>query len=209
MRLTALSEAPASDTCHVDISIIVVQPPASTLRAMMIRRPVRVCLMTDTLCAAGVELQLLLLLKWLDRKKIFPCLCLLDGSDPKSRALEPHECPVIRLGIQRLRHVRSAVAAWRLACFLRQERIDVMHPLVPDSLYFAAPVAKIAGVPCLAGFRVGIEPWRDSGHHRFVRRIYHMLDGIVANCEACRSAAIAEQGVAADSVAIIPNGIDL
>lgn len=169
-------------------------------------RPLRICFVIDRLSTAGIELQLLLLLKWLDRSVFLPVLCVLDGTDDQSRSLEPADCPVIRLGIRRLRHTRSIVAALRFARFLRRERIDIVHALHPDSLYFSTLVAKMAAVRCVAGFRVGLGQW---SHQLFARSIYRLVDGTVANCEACRQAVIAEQGASPDSITIIPNGVDL
>ena len=63
-------------------------------------RPVRVCFMIDKLFPAGIELQLLMLIKQLDRSRVEPSLCLLDGCDELTRSLEPKDCPVIRLGVR-------------------------------------------------------------------------------------------------------------
>jgi glycosyltransferase involved in cell wall biosynthesis len=165
--------------------------------------------MIDKLFPAGIELQLLVLMRHLDRSRVAPYLCLLDGTDEQTRALEPNDCPVIRLGVQHLCRPASLWAALRLARFLRRERIDVLHPLFHDSFYFGVPVAKAARVPCIAGFRVDLGYWmtpRDRSVGRFLSR---WVDGAVANCEACREALIADLGVPAESVAIIPNGVDL
>ncbi len=172
-------------------------------------RPLRVCFMVDKLFPAGIELQLLLLVKWLDRSRVIPSLCLLDGTDDLSRSLEPDDCPVIRLGVRRLRAARSIPAAWRLARFFRREKIDIVHPLFPDSLYFGATVAKIARVPCVAGFRVGLDSWEYEKYPRFARLAHRAVDGTVTNCDACRQAVIADHGAVPESVAIIPNGVDL
>ena len=44
-------------------------------------------------------------------------------------------------------------SGWRV---LPAEKIDLVHPLFPDSLYFGTIVAKLAGVPCVAGFQVSL-----------------------------------------------------
>src|SRR3982751_4073933 len=70
--------------------------------------PVRVCFMIDRLTRAGTETQLLALIRELDRAKVRPSLALLDGEDDLSRALEPADCPVIRLGVRRLVEIGRA-----------------------------------------------------------------------------------------------------
>ena len=177
--------------------------------AIALNRPLRVCFMIDKLFPAGIELQLLLLIKHLDRSRVIPHLCLLDGTDQQTRSLEPKDCPLIRLGVRHLCRPSSLPAAFRLARFLRREKVNVVHPLFPDSLYFGTVVAKLARVPCVAGFQVSLGYWmtpRDRWFGTFVNR---WVDGTVANCEACRQAVVAEWGVPAESVTIIPNGVDL
>src|SRR5215470_1581673 len=73
--------------------------------------PVRVCFMIDRLSRAGTESQLLALIRELDRAKVRPSLVLLDGEDDLSRALEPADCPVIRLGVRKLFSPRAMSAA--------------------------------------------------------------------------------------------------
>ena len=63
---------------------------------------VRVCFMIDRLTRAGTESQLLALIRELDRSRVHPSLVLLDGEDDLSRALEPADCQVLRLGVRKL-----------------------------------------------------------------------------------------------------------
>lgn len=172
-------------------------------------RPLRVCFVIDRLYPAGIELQLLLLIKRLDRSRVVPMLCLLDGTDEQTQSLEPKECPVIRLGVRHLCRPSSIAPAFRLASFLRRERVDLVHPLFPDSLYFGTIVAKLSGVPCVAGFQVSIGYWMTTRDRWFGRLVNRWVDATVANCEACRQAVVRDWRVPPDSVTIIPNGVDL
>jgi glycosyltransferase involved in cell wall biosynthesis len=172
-------------------------------------RPVRVCFMIDKLFPAGIELQLLLLIKQLDRSKVEPSLCLLDGTDELTRSLEPKDCPVIRLGVRHLMRPSSIPPAFRLARFFRREKIDLVHPLFPDSLYFGTLVAKLAGVPCVTGFQVSLGYWMTRRDRWFGTWVNKWVDATVANCEACRCAVVADWRVPSNSVTIIPNGVDL
>src|SRR5438552_6652281 len=80
-------------------------------------RPVRVCFMIDELYTGGTESQLLALIRALDRTRVHPSLCLLRGERPGSRALEPDDCPVLRLGVGSLCHPATLGKARRLAQF--------------------------------------------------------------------------------------------
>src|SRR5215510_7993958 len=89
--------------------------------------PVRVCFMIDRLSRAGTESQLLALIRELDRTKVQPTLVLLDGEDDLSRALEPANCPVLRLGVRKLFGLRAANAARQLRAFFKLTRPDVLQ----------------------------------------------------------------------------------
>lgn len=166
--------------------------------------------MLDELGVAGIECQLLLLLKHLDRAQVQPYLCLLRGQGEHSQKfVELDGRPVLRLEVGSLLRPSTLPKAMRFARFLRRERIDVLHPLFHDSLYFGAPVAKLAGVPCVVRFRVDLNYWMKL-HDRWVSRILSsLLDATVANCEACKQAAIRDEWAPPESVKIIPNGLDL
>src|SRR5262245_57884108 len=109
-------------------------------------RPIRVCYMIDELNTAGTETQLLALIRRLDRARVRPSLCLLRGDNPRSRALEPDCCPVLRLGVGSLCRPATLFKAGQLARFLRRERIDVLQVYFPDSTYLGVPIARLAGV---------------------------------------------------------------
>ncbi len=107
-------------------------------------RPVRVCFMIDRLAAAGTETQLLALIRCLDRSNVQPFLCLLDGEDEQSKALELNDCTILRLGIRRLFRLLTVSKAWELSRFLKRERIDITQPYFPDSTYVGV-LADLAG----------------------------------------------------------------
>ena len=71
--------------------------------------PVRVCFMIDRLTRAGTETQLLALIRELDRTHVRPSLVLLDGEDALSLALEPADCPTVRLGVRKLASIGAIV----------------------------------------------------------------------------------------------------
>src|SRR5262245_16318302 len=98
-------------------------PPVSLPAA----EPVRVSFMIDRLSRAGTESQLLALIREVDRSRVSPSLVLLDGEDDLSQALEPADCPVLRLGVRRLFSVGAARAARRLRAFWREHRPNVLQ----------------------------------------------------------------------------------
>ena len=170
----------------------------------------RTCFVIDNLNRAGTESQLLMLIKHLDRQRIEPHLCLLDGQGEASRALEPDGCPVLRLGVQRLRSLRAARAGRQFRRYLKENRIDVVQTYFIDSTRFAAPIARLAGC-AVFGSRRNIGHWvtpKDRRIARFYNRWF--IDKIIVNCEAARLSLVEQENIRSDNdVVIIPNGIEL
>src|SRR5262249_43204238 len=131
-----------------------------------------------------------------------------EGEDAASRALEPEDCPVLRLGVRRLARLRTIPRAWRLARFLRRERIDVLQVYFPDSTYFGTLVGRLAGVPRLVRTRNNLGYWL-TPRHRWLGRVCNLFtDATVANCAACRDAVIRDEAAPVQSVVVVPNGIE-
>ncbi|MBN2292943.1 MAG: glycosyltransferase [Pirellulales bacterium] len=177
---------------------------------MFIEKSIRVCFVIDNLSQAGTEMQLLLLLKHLDRERVQPYLCLLDGEEDSSRQLEPNDVPVIRLGVHSLISLFAIRQAHRLWRYLRQNKIDVVQTFFYDSTLFAAPLAKAAGVRAVFGSRRSIGHWM-KGEDDSIAKMFNRLfiDKIIANCEAARQSIIVQEKVNPDNVVVIHNGIVL
>jgi glycosyltransferase involved in cell wall biosynthesis len=172
-------------------------------------RPVRVCFMIDRLAVAGTESQLLALIRRLDRGRVRPFLCLLDGEDAASRSLEPEDCPVLRLGVHSLCRPRAVGAAFRLARFLRRESVDVLQIYFPDSTYLGVLAGRAAGVPFIVRTRNNLGHWLTPAH-RLLGRLYNRLTTLtVANCEAARQALLRDEQPPPESVVVLENGVDL
>ena len=176
---------------------------------MISARPPHVCFVVENLLPAGTELWIRRLVERLDRRRIRPFLCLTDGGGSQSHGLEPADCPVLRLGLPSLRTPRTWVAARRLSAFLRQESVDIVQVHHADPTYLGVPVARWTGVPRIVQSKYDTGYWLrgvDLWLHRGMRR---WVDATVANCEACREAAVVQERAPRQEVAVIENGISL
>jgi glycosyltransferase involved in cell wall biosynthesis len=169
----------------------------------------RICFMIDRLVPAGTESQLLALIRHLDRRRFQPYLCLLDGMDSTSRALEPNDCPVLRLGVDSWTRPRILTGAWRLIRFLRGERIEVLQTYFPDSTYLGVPAGRLAGVPTIVRTRNNLGHWLTPAHRRLGRVLNRLVTATVANCAAGRRSLLAEERPPPRSVFVLENGVDL
>ena len=172
-------------------------------------QPVRVCFMIDRLSRAGTETQLLALLRKLDPEKVRPSLVLLDGEDDLSRALEPAECPVIRLGVRKLISYRAATAARRLQAFWREQRPDVLQTYFLDAAYFGAPLAKLTGIPQVVRVRNNLGYWLDGKHRMLGRLIQPFVNLTLTNTAAGKQTLVTNEGHRAKDVEVLENGVDL
>lgn len=174
------------------------------------REPIRVCFLIDRLFRAGTELQLLGLLQTLDQSRVRPYLCLLDGEDAVSRSLEPTDLPVMRLGIQSLRHPSTWRKAMEFWSFLRRERIEIIQTYFEDSSFFGVPLARLAGVHRVVRTRFRLTDERLPAISFWTARLINrFVTAVVANSEACGKSIIADEWVRPQMVQVISNGIDL
>lgn len=176
------------------------------MRAMT---PIRVCFLIDELATAGTETQLLALIRQLDRSRVLPYLVLLRGNSELSRALEPGDCPVLRLGVGSLRHPATVFRAWSFVQFLWRERIDVVQVYFPDSTYFGVPAAWIAGVRHRIRTRNNIGHWLTPLHRRLGRALNPLTTRTITNCSAARDALLRDEQPPSDRVIVLENGVDL
>jgi glycosyltransferase involved in cell wall biosynthesis len=173
------------------------------------RGPVRVCFLIDELSRAGTETQLVALIQHLDRQRVAPYLCLLRGDKRSSRALEPDACPILRLNVRSLRAPAALGAAVRLARYLRRNRIEVLQVYFRDSAYFGVLVGRLAGVGCIVRTRNNLGYTLTRLDCRLGRLCNHLVDYTLANCAACRDAAVAEEGQPRKAAVVMENGVDL
>jgi L-malate glycosyltransferase len=181
-----------------------VPPPTTT----PVAAPVRVCFMIDRLSRAGTESQLLALIRELDRSKVLPTLVLLDGEDDLSRALEPADCPMIRLGVCRLVSLGAARAASRLRAFWREHRPDVLQVYFLDAAYFGAPLAKLSGIRKVVRVRNNLGYWVDRKHRVLGRLVSPFVNATLTNTPAGKQTLVEQEGHRPERVVVLENGVD-
>jgi glycosyltransferase involved in cell wall biosynthesis len=170
--------------------------------------PVRVCYMIDRLTVAGTESQLLALIRTLDRRRIRPSLVLLDGEDDVSRALEPADCPTLRLGVRKLASLRAVRATSRLRAFWHDHRPDVLQVYFPDSTYLGAPVARLCGIRNVLRVQNNLGYWVTGRHRVLGRLVRPLLSATLTNSEAGRAAIVGQEHLRPDRVVVLENGVD-
>lgn len=165
--------------------------------------------MIDNLNRAGVETQLVKIINQLDRSKIEPYLSILASRTDFAASFVPDDCPVFWLGLTSMRRPSAVGHAWRLARYLRQNKIDVLHLDLPGSTLFGIPVGWLARVPYLVRTRRDMGYWMGK-IDRLTGRLYsHLVDMTITNCRACRESVIEIERAKPESITILNNDIDL
>jgi len=170
--------------------------------------PIRVSFAVDDLSRAGTEMQLLALIDHLDRDDVQPSLVLLNGESEASRALEPKDCPVLRLGLSRLVGLGTPAAARRLRGFWKNRRPDVLQSYFLDSAYFTVPIAKAMGVPHVVRVRNNLGYWLTPRHRLLNNLLAPAVSRVLTNSDEGRMALIAS-GTPDRKVVVLENGVDL
>ena len=170
---------------------------------------VKVCFLIDNLSRAGTETQLLALIRTLDRRRVEPLLVLLDGENEASRMLEPADCPVLRLGVGKLIGRRAVAAAGQFRAFLRHHRPDVLQAYFLDSAYFGVPLARWCGVRKILRVRNNLGYWLTLKHRVLNKFIGRWVDATITNSDEGAAALVGREGVPADRVTVLGNGVDL
>jgi len=168
-----------------------------------------ICFMIDRLILAGTETQVLRLIENVDRNRFRPCLALLDGTSEGSQRLEPDGCPLVRLGVKKIKSPQGARGAMRLSGFLRENGVEILQVYFPDSTFLGLAAGRMAGVKHYIRNRRNLG-YKLSKFEKFLGRLYSKTSLLTAaNSEACRAAVIEQEAAKPDSVIVIPNGVDL
>ncbi len=100
------------------------------------------------------------------------------------------------------------VQVMRLARWLREHRVEVVHAHDFYTALLAGPATKLAGVGLTVG-RLDLAHFHTPLQRRALVACSKMADTVIANAEAIRKMLVEEEGIPPERVTIIRNGIDL
>ena len=182
---------------------------------------VKVLYIITTLDVGGAEKQLVELVTHLDRSRFAPVVCSLAPGGLLENELRTKSIPVKAFALHdrrkafrlsRFWDVALLVSEWvDLVRFIRQERPAIVQGVLFEAYVLGTFAAKAAGVPIIVTTR------RSLGHFKAAKRPYRLLeraantltDVVIANSEAVRRDALQNEGLPADRVVVIYNGLDI
>lgn len=176
----------------------------NTARAILPRR-LRVAHVALGLDVGGLEKLLVEFARHTDRERFELHLVSMTTRGPLAEDIENEGWPVSALAAAPGFRPRLVL---ELARWFRRRQIDVVHAHDEKPCIYGAPAARLAGVRCIVHTRHGPRPQLTRRQAVLVRLASRLTDHFVCVSQDAARLSI-EQGVAADRVRTIWNGIDL
>jgi glycosyltransferase involved in cell wall biosynthesis len=195
--MTCPSQLPVDDQMLV--------APAVVSSADAKKEPIRLLKFLAWIAIGGSERQVLNIRHGLDASR-FDLHLGCFGCFDEQIAVDLTGTPLEVYKIKKLYGLRTIKECLRLASYLRQNRIDIVHAYNFYANVFTLPAARLAKVPVvLASIRDTGEYW--TTRQRAVNKIVcRLADRIIVNAEAIKRGLVVE-GYQPDRIIVIPNGI--
>lgn len=154
----------------------------------------------------GTEMNALRTAERLDRDRFRLTVITLRGEGPLAERYAALGIPVVRFPIFNLYGPATIRQAARLARFLRQERVSVMHCHDQYSNFFSTLSARMAGVPVI----VASKRWLHSSMtYRIANGIgFRVATRVLANSESVARSLREDDRLGSGRIVVIPNFVD-
>ena len=172
-------------------------------------RKIRLMLFTDSFIHGGTERQFVQTLRALDRNRFSITVGCLKRKGQFLPEVEALGDTILEFPATSLYGLGAMEQQQRLARFLRDQQIDVLHAFEFYSNVFAIPAARVAGVPVVLASRREIAGDRSRAQRLAIRAACSLAHGVVANSRAAGSWLTGLFGESPEKVCIVPNAIDL
>ena len=130
------------------------------------------------------------------------------GRNPLLEGLRADGVPVIHLPVGREYVPNALVQAWRLAALIRRDRYDIVQTYHQKADTYGALTARLAGARHLISSKRDTGELRKPLHIFLNRRLRGLFDAFIMTADAVRTAVVARDGLPADRVTTIHNGVD-
>ncbi len=173
--------------------------------------PVRVTYIIDHLCniRAGGEQALLRIIRHLPRDRFQPSVVTFSVKPLSVQLLQELECPLHVFPIERTYNWHGFREALRLRNLLKVECPSIVHTFFETSNIWGGLVTKLSFGPKLVSSRRDMGFLRSTKHRLAYKLINVLSDRVLAVSREVSRFCVEQDGVRADKVLTIYNGVDL
>ena len=138
-----------------------------------------------------------------------PVVACVQKKGPNLRPIEEMGLPVEEFGLRgSLAKLNTGHQVVRLAAFMAREGVRLVHANDFYANLLAVPAARLAGAKVIAS-RFDLGHWYSRAHHFLEAIASRSADAVYTNAEAVREMCVAQEGIPAERVFVVHNGIDL
>jgi len=170
--------------------------------------PIRLVQFTRSFFIGGTEVQVLELLRGLPPSYQLQVSVLQEAGplvgELRKLGFTPEEFP-LHGSLARPNTLWQVV---RLARWLEQNRVELVHVHDFYATMLAVPAAKLAGAKVIVS-RLDLAHWHGPARRALLAQLTRMADHVVANAGAIRTMLVEEEGIDSARVSVIHNGLDL
>jgi glycosyltransferase involved in cell wall biosynthesis len=167
----------------------------------------RVLYTVNRMDVGGSQTHLVQVLRLLDRRRFDPMLCCLSGKGALLETASATGATVVNVGLGRLKSPAALGPIWRLASFMRRERIDIVHNYLLRANLVGTLAARAARVPLVLTSKRGCHERR--GLELASAKLSNRLaDCVTTNAQAVRDFVHEREGCPLEKMVVIPSGID-
>jgi glycosyltransferase involved in cell wall biosynthesis len=170
--------------------------------------PIPVLLMARQLTIGGCERDLAKLAMSLDRSQFEPYVGCFYPEGYRAEELRAAGIPIVTFPVRSFHSVSALRAANAMRRFLKDHRIQVVHPFDVPTDIFAVPIARMCGVPAVISCQLSFRNMSPPLHRRMLRWLDPLADRIVVNSRAVRDDLIVEEGLRPESIFVCHNGVE-
>ncbi len=164
--------------------------------------------MARELDLGGSERQLTVIAKALDRSRFEPLVGCFRPAGLRGRELAAAGVGIVHFPVYSFASPQAATGAWKLARFIRQHRIDLVHTFDYPLTVFAIPVGRLCTQSALVSSQRSHRELIPARYRGLVRATDRLAHAIVVNCEFVRRHLEDDEGVSSSRIRLCYNGID-
>lgn len=170
--------------------------------------PIQVAVFMTRFQPGGTERQMIELIRRLDPQRFRVHVACFHRDGAWLPRVADRAAAVVEFPIRSFARPATAAQLIAFARWCRRERIAVVQTCDLYANIFGLPGAALAAVPVRLGSRREINPDKSAAQIWLQRQAYRCATKVVANSQAAQRA-LEQEGLAPESIAVIPNGVDL